>query len=167
MGTSSEVLYCMVAVKGCMIVTLYVSVVTLQMYLTVCVVMFMGLNVNFSVRVGGWPGKFPVRVVVMVYVLGFHVVVFMVRNCSLIVVFSFIVISRVVWLTLCVVLVMLSVMFVLNGVVLRLFVSLIVMLNVGSVVSIPVVLIPLMVGWMSCIRSVSLLWSMSMYFCPL
>jgi len=126
------------------------------MYLTVFVVMFIGLNVNFSVRVGGWPVKFPVSVVVMSYVLGFHLVVFMLRNCSLIVVFCPIVISRVVWLTLWVVLVMLSVMFVAKGVVLRLFVSLIVMLNRGSVVSIPVVLALLMVGWMSCTRSVSL-----------
>jgi len=35
------------------------------MYLTVLAVMFMGLNVNVSVRVGGWPVKFPVRVVVI------------------------------------------------------------------------------------------------------
>jgi len=51
---------------------------------------------------------------------------------------------------------MLSVRFILNGVVLRLLASLIVMLNVGSVVSIPVVLNPFSVGWMSCISSVSL-----------
>ena len=79
----------------------------------------------------------------------------MLMNSSVSVVFSFIVISRVVWLTLCVVLVMLSVRFSLNGVVLRLLASLIVMLNVGSVVSIAVVLCPLMVGWMFCTMSVS------------
>jgi len=37
----------------------------LQMYLTVVAVMFMGLNVNVSVRVGGCPVKFPVRVAVI------------------------------------------------------------------------------------------------------
>jgi len=56
----------------------------------------------------------------------------MLMNSCSVVVFSVIVISRVVWFRLCVVLVMLSVRFVLNGVVLRLLASLIVMLNVGS-----------------------------------
>jgi len=50
-------------VKGWVIVTLYVSVVRLQMYLVVFAVMFMGLNVKVSVRVGGWPLKFPVSFV--------------------------------------------------------------------------------------------------------
>jgi len=118
--------------------------------------MFMVLNVNVSVRVGGWPLKFPVRVAVILYWSGCQVVVLMLMNSSVSVVFSFIVISRVVWFTLCVVLVMLSVRFSLNGVVLRLLVSLSVMLNDGSVVSIAVVLCPLMVGWMSCMMSVSL-----------
>jgi len=89
-------------------------------------------------------------------VSGFHVVVLMLMNSCSVVVFSVIVISRVVWFRLCVVLVMLSVRFSANGVVLRLLASLIVMLNVGSVVSIPVVLCPLIVGWMSCMSRVSL-----------
>ena len=126
------------------------------MYLTVVAVMFMGLNVNVLVSVGGCPLKFPVRVVVIWYWLGCQVVVFMLVNCSVSVLFGFIVVWRVVWFTLCVVLVMLSVMFIANGVVLRLLASVIVMLNIGSVVSIAVVLYPLMVGWMFCIWSVSL-----------
>jgi len=118
--------------------------------------MFMGLNVNVSVRVGGWPEKFPVRVAVILYWSGCQVVVLMLMKVSSVVVFGFIVVSRVVWFRLCVALVMLSVMFIANGVVLRLLESLSVMLNVGSVGSIAVVLYPLMVGWMSCIWSVSL-----------
>jgi len=39
-------------------------------------VMFMGLNVNVSVRVGGWPLKFPVRVAIILYWSGCQVVVF-------------------------------------------------------------------------------------------
>jgi len=79
----------------------------------------------------------------------------MLMKSSSMVVFSPIIVSRIVWLTLCVVLVMLSVMFIANGVVLRLLVSFSVMLIIGSVVSIPVTLTPLMVGWMSCSMSVS------------
>jgi len=59
------VLYCIVVVKGCIIVTLYVSVVTLHAYVTVDAVMFMGLKMKVSVRVGGCPEKFPVRVAVI------------------------------------------------------------------------------------------------------
>jgi len=55
----------MLSVNGCCIVTVYVSVVRLQMYLTVWAVMFMVLNVNGSVLVGGWPVMFPVRVAVI------------------------------------------------------------------------------------------------------
>jgi len=125
------------------------------MYLTVFAVMFIGLNVKISVRVGGCPEKFPVMVAVILYVSGFHVVVLMLMNVSSVVVFSPIVVSRVVWFRLCVELVMLSVMFIASGVVFRLLASLSVMLNVGSVVSIPVVLNPARVGWMSCSMSVS------------
>jgi len=60
----------------------------------------------------------------------------MLMKSSSMVVFSPIIVSRIVWLTLCVVLVMLSVMFIANGVVLRLLVSFSVMLIIGSVVSI-------------------------------
>jgi len=90
--------------------------------------MFMVLNVNVSVRVGGWPLKFPVRVAVILYWSGCQVVVLMLMNSSVSVVFSFIVISRVVWFTLCVVLVMLSVRLVM-------FMWFRVMLNVVSSVS--------------------------------
>jgi len=68
-----------------------------------------------------------------------YVVVFMVLKFCSSVVFCVIVMLRVVWFTLCVVFVMLSVMFMLNGVVLRLLVSFSVMLKVGVVVSIPIV----------------------------
>jgi len=110
------------------------------------------LNVVSSVSFGP---MFDESVALNLNVHGFTVML-MLMNSSVSVVFSFIVISRVVWFTLCVVLVMLSVRFSLNGVVLRLLVSLSVMLNDGSVVSIAVVLCPLMVGWMSCMMSVSL-----------
>jgi len=75
------------------------------------------------------------------------------KFCS-IVVLGLIVMLRLVKFRLCVVLVMLSVMLMASGVVFRLFASLSVMLNVGSVVSIPVTLTPLMVAWMSWISSV-------------
>ena len=58
-------LYFMVSVNGWVIVTSYVSVVALHMYLTVFVVCVMFLNVNGSVRVGGWMVWFPVRVAVI------------------------------------------------------------------------------------------------------
>jgi len=47
----------------------------------------------------------------------------MLMNSSSVVVFGFMVVSRVVWFRLCVVLVMLSVMFMANGVVFRLLAS--------------------------------------------
>jgi len=96
----------------------------------------------------------------------------MLVNSSVSVLFGFIVVSRVVWFTLCVVLVMLRGMFILNGVVWRLLARWIVMLNIGSVVSIAVVLCPLIVGCMFCTVSVSLWYVFSimlvmfMWFCP-
>jgi len=64
-GSVRVTLYCMVSVNGWVIVTSYVSVVWLHMYLTEFDVCVMFLNVNGSVRVGGWMVWFPVRVAVI------------------------------------------------------------------------------------------------------